>query len=63
LDDEGGTVVATPAVMNAILDALSPIAASDLPMPATPEHVGTQSGRRRNQSHNDGTISSVTCAI
>jgi carbon-monoxide dehydrogenase large subunit len=29
---EGGTVVATPTVMNAILDALAPLGATDLPM-------------------------------
>jgi carbon-monoxide dehydrogenase large subunit len=36
---EGGTVAATPTVMNAILDALVPLGVSDLPMPATPERV------------------------
>jgi carbon-monoxide dehydrogenase large subunit len=36
---EGGTVAATPTVMNAILDALSPLGVTDVPMPATPERV------------------------
>jgi carbon-monoxide dehydrogenase large subunit len=36
---EGGTVAATPTVMNAILDALAPLGVSDVPMPATPERV------------------------
>jgi len=36
---EGGTVAATPTVMNAILDALAPLGVNDLPMPATPERV------------------------
>ncbi|MGH7048801.1 MAG: molybdopterin cofactor-binding domain-containing protein, partial [Stellaceae bacterium] len=36
---EGGTIAATPAVMNAILDALAPFGVTDLPMPATPERV------------------------
>jgi aerobic carbon-monoxide dehydrogenase large subunit len=36
---EGGTIAATPVVMNAILDALAPLGVSDLPMPATPERV------------------------
>src|SRR5215467_8834160 len=36
---EGGTVAATPTVMNAILDALSPLGVTDLPMPATPERI------------------------
>jgi aerobic carbon-monoxide dehydrogenase large subunit len=34
---EGGTVAATPTVMNAIFDALSPLGVTDVPMPATPE--------------------------
>jgi len=33
---EGGTVGATPAVINAILDALSPLEVADISMPATP---------------------------
>jgi carbon-monoxide dehydrogenase large subunit len=36
---EGGTVAATPTVMNAILDALAPLGVADLPMPATQEQV------------------------
>ncbi len=36
---EGGTIAATPAVMNAILDALAPLGVTDIPMPATPERV------------------------
>jgi carbon-monoxide dehydrogenase large subunit len=36
---EGGTVAATPAVMNAILNALAPLDVSDVAMPATPERV------------------------
>ena len=36
---EGGTIAATPAVMNAILDALGPLGVTDVPMPATPERV------------------------
>ena len=36
---EGGTVASTPAVMNAILDALAPLGVSDVPMPATPERI------------------------
>jgi carbon-monoxide dehydrogenase large subunit len=36
---EGGTVAATPAVMNAILDALAPLGVSDVAMPATPERI------------------------
>jgi carbon-monoxide dehydrogenase large subunit len=36
---EGGTVAATPSVMNAILDALAPLGVTDVPMPATPERI------------------------
>src|ERR1700757_2583021 len=36
---EGGTVASTPTVMNAILDALAPFGATDVPMPATPERI------------------------
>ena len=36
---EGGTVAATPTVMNAILDALAPLGVTELPMPATPERI------------------------
>jgi carbon-monoxide dehydrogenase large subunit len=36
---EGGTIAATPAVMNAILDALGPLGVTDVPMPATPERI------------------------
>jgi carbon-monoxide dehydrogenase large subunit len=36
---EGGTVAATPAVMNAILDALAPLGVADVPMPATAERI------------------------
>ena len=36
---EGGTVASTPAVMNAILDALASLSITDLPMPATSERI------------------------
>ena len=36
---EGGTVGATPAVINAILNALAPLGVTDVRMPATPERV------------------------
>ena len=36
---EGGTIAATPAVMNAILDAIAPLGVTDLAMPATPERI------------------------
>ena len=36
---EAGTIAATPAVMNAIIDALSPLGVREMAMPATPEQV------------------------
>ncbi len=36
---EGGTVAGTPAVMNAVVDALAPLGVRDVRMPATPLHV------------------------
>lgn len=36
---EGGTVGATPTVINAILDALAPLGVTDIAMPATPNRV------------------------
>ncbi|MEK9679919.1 MAG: molybdopterin cofactor-binding domain-containing protein, partial [Rhodospirillaceae bacterium] len=36
---ETGTVGAPPAVMNAVMDALSSAGINDMPMPATPEKI------------------------
>ena len=36
---EAGTIASTPAVVNAIVDALRPFGVSDIRMPATPERV------------------------
>jgi len=36
---ETGTIASTAAVMNAVVDALSPFGVADLEMPATPERV------------------------
>jgi len=36
---EAGTIAAAPAVMNAIIDALSPFGVTDINMPATPQRV------------------------
>ncbi|MFI5888536.1 xanthine dehydrogenase family protein molybdopterin-binding subunit [Actinoplanes sp. NPDC051513] len=49
---EAGAIAATPAVVNAIVDALRPFGVRDVPMPCTPERVwrairtaGTDGGR------------------
>ncbi|MDQ1428591.1 MAG: aerobic carbon-monoxide dehydrogenase large subunit, partial [Acidimicrobiaceae bacterium] len=48
---EAGTIAAAPAVMNAIIDALSPYGVTDIDMPATPERVWTAiQGGTRNGS-------------
>jgi carbon-monoxide dehydrogenase large subunit len=36
---EAGTIASTPAVVNAIVDALRPFGVTDIPMPCTPERV------------------------
>ena len=36
---ETGTIAATPAVVNAVVDALSPLGIAHLDMPMTPERV------------------------
>jgi aerobic carbon-monoxide dehydrogenase large subunit len=36
---ETGTIASTPAVVNAVLDALAPLGVTDIDMPATPERV------------------------
>jgi carbon-monoxide dehydrogenase large subunit len=36
---EAGTIGATPAVMNAVVDALGPLGVADIDMPASPERV------------------------
>jgi carbon-monoxide dehydrogenase large subunit len=36
---EAGTIGSTPAVINAVVDALSDLGVNDVPIPATPERV------------------------
>ena len=36
---ETGAIASTPAIVNAVMDALSPFGIEDLPMPLTPEKV------------------------
>ena len=42
---EGGAIAGTPAVINAILDALAPLGVKDLAMPATPERIWCAIGK------------------
>jgi carbon-monoxide dehydrogenase large subunit len=45
---EAGTIAATPAVVNAVVDALRPFGVNDVRMPCTPERVwrAVQGGTR-----------------
>jgi carbon-monoxide dehydrogenase large subunit len=45
---EAGTIASTPAVVNAVVDALRPFGVTDVPMPCTPERVwrAVQGGAR-----------------
>jgi aerobic carbon-monoxide dehydrogenase large subunit len=36
---EAGTIASTPAVVNAVIDALRPLGVRDVPMPCSPENV------------------------
>jgi aerobic carbon-monoxide dehydrogenase large subunit len=47
---EGGTVAATPTVMNAILDAVASLGVIDVPMPATYERVWRALRAARHQT-------------
>jgi aerobic carbon-monoxide dehydrogenase large subunit len=49
---EAGTIASTPAVVNAIVDALRPLGVSDVTMPCSPERVwrAIQAGRRDEQT-------------
>src|SRR5262252_3788431 len=53
---EAGTIASTPAVVNAIVDALRPMGIDDVPMPCTPERVwrAVQSGRDSGAGQNGG---------
>jgi carbon-monoxide dehydrogenase large subunit len=53
---EAGTIASTPAVVNAIVDALRPMGVRDVPMPCTPERVwrAIQSARDSGAGQNGG---------
>ena len=53
---EAGTIASTPAVVNAIVDALRPMGINDVPMPCTPEHVwrAIQAARDSGTGENGG---------
>ncbi|MGH9015594.1 MAG: xanthine dehydrogenase family protein molybdopterin-binding subunit [Acidimicrobiia bacterium] len=52
---EAGTIAATPAVVNAIVDALAPLGVTDVEMPAAPHRVWAAIQRARDQRAKQGT--------
>ncbi|MDT4975776.1 MAG: aerobic carbon-monoxide dehydrogenase large subunit, partial [Pseudonocardiales bacterium] len=54
---EAGTIASTPAVVNAIVDALRPFGVNDIQMPATPERVwrAVHSGAEKSGRADGGT--------
>jgi carbon-monoxide dehydrogenase large subunit len=54
---EAGTIASTPAVMNAVIDAVRPFGVNDLQMPATPERVwrAINEGREKSGRAESGT--------
>jgi carbon-monoxide dehydrogenase large subunit len=53
---EAGTIASTPAVMNAIVDALTPYGVTDIPMPAAPMRVWAAiHGREAREEATDDT--------
>ncbi|NED96163.1 xanthine dehydrogenase family protein molybdopterin-binding subunit [Phytoactinopolyspora alkaliphila] len=51
---EAGTIASTPAVVNAVVDALRPLGVSDVRMPCTPERVWQAIRDARNGAHEGG---------
>jgi carbon-monoxide dehydrogenase large subunit len=54
---EAGTIASTPAVVNAVVDALRPFGVNDIQMPATPERVwrAVAEGREKSGRAESGT--------
>jgi carbon-monoxide dehydrogenase large subunit len=48
---EAGTIASTPAVVNAVVDALRPFGVDDIRMPATPERIWRAVHGRRGGAH------------
>jgi len=51
---EAGTIASTPAVVNAIIDALRPLGVTDVPMPCTPERVWRAISAANASNETDG---------
>src|SRR5205807_1785182 len=51
---EAGTIASTPAVMNAVLDALAPLGVTALDMPASPQRVWEAMERAKKAAEREG---------
>jgi carbon-monoxide dehydrogenase large subunit len=51
---EAGTIASTPAVVNAVVDALAPLGVTDIDMPITPERVWRAVGAARTATAGGG---------
>jgi aerobic carbon-monoxide dehydrogenase large subunit len=56
---EAGTIASTPAVVNAIVDALRPLGVRDVTMPCTPERVWRAIAAARSNSMGNGNTSAA----
>jgi carbon-monoxide dehydrogenase large subunit len=56
---EGATIGATPAVVNAVLDALAPLGVREIPMPMTPMRVWRAIQQARDAPHPDRSFAAV----
>jgi aerobic carbon-monoxide dehydrogenase large subunit len=56
---EGATIGATPAVVNAVLDALAPLGVTDIPMPMSPMRVWHAINQARENSNVDRSPTAV----
>ena len=59
---EAGTIAATPAVINAVVDALRPLGVTDIAMPASPVNVWTAIQAARTGDNVEGDTSGVAAA-
>ena len=51
---EAGTIASTPAVVNAIIDALRPLGVRDITMPCTPQRVWRAIAAARGNARGEG---------
>ena len=59
---DAGTIGAAPAVINAVVDALTPLGVTDVPMPASPVNVWTAIQAARSGGDVEGDTSGAAAA-